>query len=304
MQNNELIIVDDVPFLFWDNNIHNLNLEFINSIDSSYFNNLTKHLELIIQNCDQIFTNKIVFMHYYHSLETLFSLLCSSIQAPNFFYGWILHCNNTTLRNLVNKILRNNYFKNKFNLSIISWEVITNIIYSIDDKNWNPSFNKPFEKYWKELSYHFVNDYYFNAYNAQKHGFRNKVDSITQFEFGDKNNKFTIDNNFFGLKSSFSKNIEESNKHNKLLLHQYLHFNPEKLIQAIDLIAISINNIKYFLLHFNKANIENTSYIPLTDKWIEKYDKHVLPDLRHLQVVMDLNYNKPLLNKDELYKMY
>jgi hypothetical protein len=80
---NSIFTIDENPYCLWDWNIKSLNLEFLNSVNYQYFDFLAKTLIEYPEEKDKHYAATALRLAYLHGLETLFALLCASLQAPD-----------------------------------------------------------------------------------------------------------------------------------------------------------------------------------------------------------------------------
>ena len=139
--------VDEKPYCCWEEDLKKRNLSFIDAIDTSYFRyNANLHREQLNSEDKQnsAFSLRIL---YHHTIETLFSLVCASLQAPKCLYGWIQKSSIKDVRNITKLI--NSGSKDIFNLiglNEVSWEAYSSKIFYIDE-NWSKGLKDIVDSY-------------------------------------------------------------------------------------------------------------------------------------------------------------
>lgn len=174
-----VFLVDEKPYCLWDfGTISNNSLQFLSRIDPSYFEYQARiHYRYFHYKKYKQDAALALRVAYSHGLETLFSLICASIQAPYCVHGWLLKCTNLDLYNLVKKINQEIPFPNLLIENKANWETISKallVYFSPNNKELESIIKKKFEEIWRKWAYDFINDEFQNEYNSIKHGFRIK----------------------------------------------------------------------------------------------------------------------------------
>ncbi len=172
MLQNSIFVVDEEPYCIWEVDLHKRNMEFLDGIDVEYFDYAIKsHLETDDEKRASITLRTTL----HHAVETLFSLLCAYIQAPDCAYAWIAKCSNKELRYLVTKVsgFRNSLFT-KLPIERVSWENVAKSVCRCyqPETDRNTSTVKLFASFWNRLADEFVDQSHVEEYNSLKHGFR------------------------------------------------------------------------------------------------------------------------------------
>ena len=72
-------MVDDKPFCLWDTDVQKITLEFLDSIDPSYFDYIAdSHLQAAIEDKSQV-ASLAIRAGYSQGLETLFALIAAAV---------------------------------------------------------------------------------------------------------------------------------------------------------------------------------------------------------------------------------
>ncbi len=117
---NSIFVVNEEPYCIWEVDIAERNSEFLEGIDTEYFNYL---LNVYLESEDEKRAAIALRATLHHAMETMFSLLGAYIQAPNCSYAWIAKCSNKDLRMLVKNIgSYHNTLYTRLNIERVSWE--------------------------------------------------------------------------------------------------------------------------------------------------------------------------------------
>ncbi len=258
--------VDSTPYCVWDLDLHENNMEFINSVNPNYFKYLAQaHIEHI-EGDDKLLASMALKTAYYHGLETLFSLLCSTIQAPNCVYGWILKSRPHQVRNLVEKIEGGSRdIFNMLGMKYISWYEVSKRIHAYlkgkakDEEETARSFSD----LWSRFCGDFIDEMQVSEYNSIKHGFRaspggfgfavglestpgvqappEKMHIVGRSEFG---------SSFLTVKDIDGAPCSRSHPHFRVV-RKSINWVPENLVNGLVLISMSINNVLSYLKILN-----------------------------------------------------
>ena len=93
------------------------------------------------------------------------SLIASIIQAPYYYYGWILSYRNSDLFDLVGEITNSNYIENAHKLEKVSWIEISKIIHSgfLEEKDQSVEM---YAKLWEKLAKEYLSSDYQETYKT------------------------------------------------------------------------------------------------------------------------------------------
>lgn len=258
--------VDSTPYCVWDFDLHENNMEFINSVNPSYFEYLAQAHFAKIEDDNKLLASMALKTAYYHGLETLFSLLCATIQAPNCVYGWILKSRPLQVRSLVEKIRGgSNDIFNMLGMNYVSWYEVSKRIYvylkgKVKDEE---EMIRSFSDLWSRFSGDFIDEMQVSEYNSIKHGFRaspggfgisvglestpgvqappEKMHMLGKSEFG---------SSFLTVKDIDGAPCTKSYP-NFRVVRKSINWVPENLANGLDLISMSINNVLSYLKILN-----------------------------------------------------
>ncbi len=170
-----IFCIDEEAYCLWDTDVHSINMQYLNRIDPEYFGYiaLTNEMQLTSDNKHRSATT--LRLAFYHSLETMFSLLCSLVQAPDCVVGWMLKYNNTQLRKIVSSISaqRKDYIC-KLNIEKVNWEslALATLSCSSLSEAEKVEYSKLYGHLWSRFASAFVEDKSITEYNSIKHGLR------------------------------------------------------------------------------------------------------------------------------------
>jgi hypothetical protein len=261
---NYKFVVGDKPFCFWGFDLKARNLEFLNSFDPTYFEFLATRAYQELDNEAKMHASILIRTSYYHSLETFFSLLGATIQAPHFVIGWIMKCGNTDLRDFIKRVncgsntILNRLLINRVSFDSLSCKIFSKSYFGNDDRN--QQTRRLFAETWSRMAGDFLDEKNISEYNSIKHGFRQKsggfgiafglqeahdipcppekMESLGVSEFG---------SSFFCSEEvgTLGKN-QKRNLNHKLIQHS-LNWNPEAVAKKILMVSFSIKNVLSFL---------------------------------------------------------
>ena len=169
-------VVNESPFCVWEWDLAKRNLEFINSIDYTFFEYLARvHSEALDQDKNKQHAALSLRTAYSHGLETFFALLFAALQAPDCVIGWLHKYQIEDMENLIHKVSKRQPILTKIPLYPITWKtisysVLVNLVLEDGDKE--KKIKDGFSRAWKRLAEDFVNKKIQQEYNSVKHGLR------------------------------------------------------------------------------------------------------------------------------------
>lgn len=239
----------------WEHDLPERNERFLSSIDGEYFNYVAqRHLDHI-EGEDRKRAAVALRAGYHHGLETLFSLLGALSQAPEAVPAWIPKCNNTSLRKLVETLRRGGTVLTQAGLQRVSLSGLAVLVHQYCWPNDQPASatSDHFGRLWNRFAQDFLDPHHVAEYNSIKHGFRVSSGGFTlragiQKEYGvpaPEANMQTIGASPFG--TSFYEAVpvlpEGTSKYHLRIRHMALNWRAEAMVQRMQLIAWSINNV-------------------------------------------------------------
>ena len=258
-------VISAKPYCFWHPNIKKANLEFIDGIDPLYYKYVADVNRAELQGEARQYAAISTRIAYCHGLETLFSLLCACVQAPDCIAGWLSKYRMDQLRDLVETIVsQKRPILNKHNLESVTFEDTSDLInqFNLKDEDKDQRLRKSFASAWHRFAKDFLDDNIVTEYNSMKHGLRVSpggyslvVTPEDQAGVPDPSKAFEVGNSIFG--SSFSsfeaiknKNEVQNPRHFKFRTYA-LNWDPEYLLRGLYIVSLSLNNILAFLKAFN-----------------------------------------------------
>lgn len=253
-----IFAVDETPYCVWEYDLRDRNLRFVESIDHRYFEYLASTHAANLEGEDRQRAAIALRIGYHHALETLFSLLCASVQAPGGVVGWIQKCSAGQLRSLVRKIQEGrHHLHNRIGLSAINWQVLSETInlFSYQDPARTAETRRLYAILWSRFAADFLDDYHIKEYNSIKHGFRARAGGFTlaagtEHEYGvppPENEMQVVGGSEFGTSFYAAQSIDGSPRIKRdphFRVRSYaVNWRPEALIPALQLAALSIGNI-------------------------------------------------------------
>ena len=83
------VVIDETPYCVWDWDIDRLEREFLNGIAPGYFAYMAQAHDPHLDGEEAQRAARALRMTYSHAQETLMSLLCALVQAPDCVVGWM-----------------------------------------------------------------------------------------------------------------------------------------------------------------------------------------------------------------------
>ena len=270
--------VNESPRAFWDWELKKRNIDFIRSINPDYFNFIVENnLKEVTPENEH---NVAILMRqiYSQSLELLFALLCSVVQAPTCTIGWMLSYSNYELIETIKKIDNEEEIRSSLKIDHISWQSLSNLIFKyVNDNEKKEWVMKGFSTFWSKLAKTYINDKFNNEYNIIKHGLRftpGGFDFKIQFKNIDqKGDKELKSIKYEGSKYGTSYFLKEKiSKYNYRLQNESRNWDPIIFSRHIQLITQSINNILAWIEGINLKSNENLKYsFPYSKEEFVKY---------------------------------
>jgi len=241
-----VFLVDEIPYCLWsEKNPKELTIEFLDNIQPKFFEyQANTNLSKLNYKKHQQMAAIALRTAYSHGLETLFSLLCASIQAPHCVPGWMLFCKNKQLYSILGKIngaqpvdcmLRGD----------VSWKNISSAVFaslSLPDKGKEKNIKTGFANLWSKWSSDFIKENFSQEYNSIKHGFRIKPgENYIAFRSSKSSKGSLIGKSEFG--SSFYSYDFLGKSNNFQLVKNTRGWEPEAMVWGLHLISMSITNI-------------------------------------------------------------
>ena len=167
-----MFAVNEEPYCLWGADISAQTRDFLDGLDAEYFEYSIKvHMEAE----DEQRASVALSIALHHALETLFSLLCAFVQAPDCPHAWIAKCSNGDLRALLARISKcERHIFTKLSISSVTWIKIAESVF----KTFKPGTDQQkemingFGRLWARLAMEVVDPNRVDEYNSLKHGLR------------------------------------------------------------------------------------------------------------------------------------
>ena len=259
-------LVDSAPHCYWDLSDNDKNRHFLNNIDHLYFKYIAETNESQLATGNKHRAALAIRLAYHQGIETMFTLLCACLQAPDCVPAWIINCKTHHLRNLIQNVSDpSKTVDNVLDIKKVTWRSIANHVVpcahphqDIDD------VRKRFALLWQRLAHEHLSEENINEYNSIKHGLRVRLGGFTlragvEDTYGEpppQDQMQVVGHSEFGSSFYYSQKIKSDIKPkgkdvNFKLLNQALGWNPLALSASLDLITYSLLNVKSFLMVYN-----------------------------------------------------
>jgi len=272
-------LVDERPFCVWDIDLKKRSIEFIESLDPSYFEYVANTNLQNIGDGDDALSKKsqhaalALRTAYSQALETLFALICASIQAPRCVPAWINLYRNNELRNIVDKIHNYKPLLSQIKFDVLEWSVVSNIIFQslvIEDKEKEDSIKTGFARLWSRFASEFLDESFTREYNSIKHGLRVRPGGFylalgPQSKPGMPAEKMTLlGKSDFGAGYLTAEKVNDEN-HHLLMRKHHRNWNPEDISWGLHLASMSILNVQSAIRILNGVQPEQVQFYWPTD---------------------------------------
>jgi len=225
-------------------------------------------------------------MSYFHGLETFFSFLAATIQAPRAVIAYVLKAQPRDLRNVVTAINKCDIslIKN-LKLASVSWEGIARAVncFEIPPEAQDPIPH--FAKLWQYLAEDFVYSHHIDEYNSIKHGFRvSSGPTKVEFRPVDSTKYMEMQSRCFGTGFYVPEEIAGAPKGHLKLNRVGVNWSPNTIARRLTLIAASLHNVCSFLKILNGTPGQEVPFRVPNDlenfEYLEKDDEVKLLNVR------------------------
>jgi hypothetical protein len=277
---SEVIVVNREPYCVWEVGLKQRNIEFINSIDTEYFDYVLRTHDERLDSKDDKRAAIALRIAYHHGLETLFLLIGALVQAPECTFAWISKCSVGELRDLVGRINQaDESIFTALKMPNVTWESIAEIVfrYYLPGSEQNKKTVELFAKLWRSLSSEYLDENNISEYNSLKHGFRVRSGGFglsAGVEHKDgvsapENEMQTLCNGKHG--SSFTLLEKIGNGRNLRVKRVSLNWRIERVTLLLQLISMSIQNIVSILKIASGAKKDAAKFVrPVEDEDFKK----------------------------------
>lgn len=304
--------VNETPYCLWDLDLDARNLDFINSIDPRYFEHIANLQAQFLESDEKQYAATALRIAYSHGLETLFALLCATVQAPDCIVGWLVKYKNSELYEVVKKISGRRPIYSRVNVTP-TWDAIAEMIFSYvqtGDVEKDSRIRNSFARLWARFANDYVNVNHRFEYNSLKHGLRVRMGG-SYFALGVEDTPGvpappegmrTVGQSDFG--SSFYIADKLLDGRNFSIRRHSVNWNPQNLISGLRLISFSIANVLSFLKIYYGVPADEVQF-----SWPSEDAAFQEPWRR--STGMTFNWNSPItetdidpLSKEEILSVY
>ncbi|MBS1723474.1 MAG: hypothetical protein JSS66_11030 [Armatimonadetes bacterium] len=238
------------PWCVWDYEIKKHNLAFLESIDPGYFDHFAKVHGRLLESEERQYAAVALRAAYTHGLESLFALICATMQAPEEIVAWMLKYKPSAMQGLVQKISKGEPFLRDLDILPMTWENIAAHMLTFQTSNPEKDgrIKSGFGRLWRRLADDVLDQSQTAEYNSIKHGLRVRMGGFhlamgaeeTPGVPAPPENMRLLGRSDFG--SSFYEAEALGGANFRVKKHS-VNWSPTKFVVALQLIAMSINNV-------------------------------------------------------------
>jgi hypothetical protein len=247
--------VGEEVYCCWEHDLPERNERFLKTLDGEFFSHIVE------RNVDQLEGESrqraavALRVGYHHGAETLFSLLGALAQAPEAVPAWLPKCPTPTLRGLVQSVARGDMLLTQRGRQAVTFSALSAVVHQFcwQDELPKGATAERFATFWSRLASEFLDERNIAEYNSLKHGFRVAAGGFV-LRVGEEpeegvrapeSSMTTIGASPFGT-SFFEPQAVIANgtaKYHFRIRHAALNWRAEAMVQRLQLIAWSINNV-------------------------------------------------------------
>ena len=221
------------------------NVEFLRSLDPGYFGYVaTLHSEHLVGD-SRMAAAIAPRLAYSQAMETLFALLCATVQSPMCVFGWLERYINRELRATAEKISRGDDLMTVVRERPVTWESLSQRIHAgvaAGDDEKQSWLVAGYARAGEYLASDFLDAKVQHEYNCIKHGSR-AIPGGFSFKFGE----WAPAGSEYGSRFFAVEEVEKGS-HNFFVHLNGLNWSPVKLAERLHLISASISNVVNWLL--------------------------------------------------------
>lgn len=244
-------LVDTTPHCAWDYDMAKHNRAFLDQIDPKYFIHFVKvHAPLLEVEEDAQYAAVALRSAYAHGLETLFSLICATLQSPESVVGWMLKYKVSEMESMVAKISARRPVTTDVEVTPLTWDNIARqfMQYQTDDPDKDERMKVAFGKLWPHLADDVVDPKQTAEYKSIKHGLRVYMGGFslamgledTPGVPAPPERMRLLGRSEFGSRYYTPEPLKPKNFR---VVGQSINWNPYKFVYALQLISWSIRNV-------------------------------------------------------------
>jgi len=256
------------PKRYWDYDLHEKNLEYLRSLDPTYFSNFVDFIKPKLETDAKQHAALALRLTYFQALEAFFSHLCACLQAPTCIIGWMQSYRTEDLELIVKSIndSNDNYINPHFKK--ISWKKITTHIFrGLTHKRHTTIRN--FAIFWEKISIEFLDTKNTLEYNSIKHGTRLSPGGFKMFIASDSpvncpveatDKGYSLGGSDFGSTFYIPEPLDGKKLHFQPK-PMCLNWDPYCVADSIILLSYSLNNLVCYLRTINHDKNQDISYM-------------------------------------------
>jgi hypothetical protein len=189
------------------------------------------------------------------ALESLMAFLCATLQAPHCVYGWLSLYSNGELREMVRRIREGRSIRvdELFRSDPITWEHMASTIFRPMRNDHPDAYAAAVERHsraWKMLADSFLSEDARNEYNAIKHGFRTRPETIDITIEPEGVQPIVLKNPFANHFPVVVQKVDGNGKRRKChydLKNTVVSLEPDRCVAAMAIVAQSLHNVRNWL---------------------------------------------------------
>jgi hypothetical protein len=305
--------VGDTPYVCWEWNMLEKNLEFIRGIEHGYFEYVATAHRDNLEGEQRHLAALSIRTAYFHGIETLFSLLCAATFAPHCVPGWLQRCGTAELREVVGQINKGTCIvSNPLRIESVSWHSIAERVMPLGNlpNEERLAFIEEFAGLWTRLAIDWLQASNIGEYNGIKHGLRVKPGgfSIAFAPAKEDGSKPSPDEMTLLGASPFGSSYfhaeavlnaaKKSRTHFRLKGH-YTNWFPDSLCRALGLISGSICNVQTFLRYYNGDRAQDLPAFQPKSKSEFRAPWENVPGVSHATLDMNVVAEENIIRFDE-----
>lgn len=244
--------VGERPHCCWDFDHDGRTMEFLDGLDTGYFNTTASLFAEQLESDDPHPASVALRVSYHQGLETLFSLLASTAQAPGAVPAWIASCKTDDLKQVVGWLRDGRAMLTQAGRVRVSFLELSNVVHRFawPNEKGDDSTAANFGRFWRRLSSEFLDDTSREEYNALKHGSRVLAGGFTLAIGTEKTPGVAappdamrrLGGSEFGS-TFFAVERIGTSKHHIRTRRTSVNWTPLSLAQRLVLISMSISNV-------------------------------------------------------------
>jgi hypothetical protein len=329
-----IILVRDRPYAVWHTDISSINQEFLANFDPDYFAYLADtHLQAIAEDSPdltqdpssarrpsqrQLRAALALRNAYSQGLESLFSLLFATLQAPHCVPAWMLLYWPRDLRKMLKSVSDHDEIARLLNLPSLSWSSIAQTVLTplvLEDHDKEVAIKRGFADLWSRFAEDYTNDVFRDEYNSIKHGLRARSGGFSlaigiQPEAGvpaPQESMRSLGHSDYGSSFFMSQRIGR-HKNQLSIMRNSRNWMPEDIANALRLVSISLQDLVSFLFVANGRPASEVIFA-----WPDTMDAFSAPWKSGPQMGVTSMHGfglnipdslLPELDKDEMLKLY